>query len=80
MIEKYLLAGSGIKIELDNEVICANVLGYDEDFGLLLSMEIIKKGVTLCYVHEGFYCGIEEINDKIMRSNKFRIFIDGEEI
>lgn len=80
MLERLLLAGSEIKIELDDEVIRTKVLGYDVDFDLLLTMEIIKQDVAPCYVREEFYCGIEEINDRIMRSNKFRIFIDGEEI
>ena len=80
MIEKYLLAGNEIKIELDDEVIRTKALGYNEDFDLLLTMEIIKQDVAPCYVHEEFYCGIKKINDKIMRSNKFRIFVDGEEI
>ena len=80
MIEKYLLAGNEIKIELDDEVIRTKALGYNEDFDLLLTMEIIKQDVAPCYVYEELYCGIEKINDKIMRSNKFRIFVDGEEI
>lgn len=80
MLERLLLAGNEIKIELDDETIRTKVLGYDSDYDLLLTIEIIKKDVAPCYLHEEFYCGIDEINVKIMQSNKFRIFIDNEEI
>lgn len=81
MIERSLLDGNKIKIQADNTLIIAKLWGYDADYNLMVKMESCtrEESLSLCSSLKELSCAVEEIEEKIKRSNKFRFWIDDEE-
>ena len=80
MIEKLLLNGNEVRIQVDDTFLRAKVWGYDSDYDLMVNLEIRKEGESPCYAMEELSCAVEELEDRIRRSNKFKIWIGDEEI
>jgi len=80
MVEKLLLNGNEVKIQVDDTFLRAKIWGYDSDCDLMVNLEIRKEGEPPCYAMEELSCAVEELEDRIRRSNKFRIWIEDEEI
>lgn len=81
MIEKYLLQNLPIKMILDDEIIEANYSGCDYEGVLFASVTTYTRaGIIKCHEISELDLVVQELNQKLIKSNDFKFFVDGEEI